>query len=213
MEKRTIIKQIFISIGLFIAVYLLLNLTFDVIAMSLSPEYNEVADEYTHPLVELLSILFAVIATIFEYIVSKIKYTEFFKNNAENIKSNINIFTNKRIRLYKKANLIFQSYLDHEKETHTTIAQERNNQNIQIHSVIEFRQALENYPELKAGDNVNQLLKQMENAEKEDTEMKQIYNNNVAIYNESLAQLSIKIFTKNQRMDFYEEELLEDEYV
>ncbi|KOS61313.1 hypothetical protein FJQ98_01750 [Lysinibacillus agricola] len=164
MEKRTTIKQIFISIGLFIAVYLLLNLIFDVIAMSLSPEYNEIADEYTHPLVTLLSVLFAAIVTIIEYVVNKIKYTEFFKNNAENIKSNINIFTNKRIRMYKKANLIFQGYLEHEKGAHTAIAQERNNQSIQIHSVIEFKQALESYPELKGGENVTQLLKQMENA-------------------------------------------------
>lgn len=213
MEKRTTIKQIFISIGLFMAVFILLYFIFDFIAMSLSPEYNDIADEYTHPLVTLLSVFIAIIVIIFEYLANKIKYTEFFKNNAENMKSNINIFTNKRIRMYKKANLIFQGYLDHENCTHTTIANERSNQNIQIHSAIEFRQALESFPELKGGENVPQLLKQMENAEKEDTEMKQIYNNNVAIYNESLAQLSIKIFTKNKRMKFYEEDLLDDKYV
>lgn len=213
MIKRTTIKQIVISVSLFIGLDLLLSIGFDVLAMSLSPAYYAIADEYTHPLVTISALVIALIVTFSEYVINKVRYTEFFKNNAENIKSSINIFTNKRIRMYKKASAIFQEYLTHEKGIHTTISKDRHNQQIQIGSAMAFHQALENYPDLKGNESVAQLLRQMESAENESTEMKQIYNNNVALYNESLSQISIKLFTRNKRMNFYEEELLEDDFI
>lgn len=209
MKKRTIAKQILISTGLFVFSFFVVFIFSDGLMSTISPKYDRmVGDEYVHPLVGVLAISLSIVIICFESLFSKIRYSSLCRNYAENIKRNINISTNNRIRLYKKATKIFNKYLDHESNTYKSLS---NDDNRIINSSREFKTVLKMYPDLQSIKGLTHLLNQIERSEQETVQMKQSYNEAVSLYNDTLTQISIMIFTKNKRMDYYEEELISDE--
>lgn len=201
MEKRSVFKQIGISVLLFIVVYFISSIILQTVDTSINGEY--VDEMYVHPLVELMSVAFAALAILMEYTGAKSRYATFFLNNSENLKSSISIYEKKRDNLVEKAKEVVDNYLDHEKDTHVSLSRERLST---INSVVKLESMVESYPELRSIESVNQLLQQISQMENEVSDIKQIYNNSVSEYNTAISVFPINLFGRKQRMAFYEED-------
>jgi LemA protein len=140
-----------------------------------------------------------------EYLFSRANYVNKLENSADNIRSSISIYENKNNTLYNKANNLYLSFLNHEKEIHNNVANNNNESFLEINSVSTFNEAIQNYPNLKGDSHMSNLLNQIERSETELTNMKQHYNNIVSIYNEEISKLLMKAFTRKKRLEYYTE--------
>ncbi|MBO0421207.1 MAG: LemA family protein [Vagococcus fluvialis] len=201
--KRSGVKQILISSFLFVFLFFIFSILFVMLDESIFGLYTD--PEYINPITTLLAFLVAAIIILLEYLFSRANYVNKLENSADNIRSSISIYENKNNTLYNKANNLYLSFLNHEKEIHNNVANNNNESFLEINSVSTFNEAIQNYPNLKGDSHMSNLLNQIERSETELTNMKQHYNNIVSIYNEEISKLLMKAFTRKKRLEYYTE--------
>ena len=201
--KRSGVKQILISSFLFVFLFFIFSILFVMLDESIFGLYTD--PEYINAITTLLAFLVAAIIILLEYLFSRANYVNKLENSADNIRSSISIYENKNNTLYNKANNLYLSFLNHEKEIHNNVANNNNESFLEINSVSTFNEAIQNYPNLKGDSHMSNLLNQIERSETELTNMKQHYNNIVSIYNEEISKLLMKAFTRKKRLEYYTE--------
>ena len=116
-------------------------------------------------------------------------------NTVQKLKSRIpkyraDIESTKKMRnsLIEKANKVVDKYTAHEADVMEHVADSRKvRYNVhKVNSAVEFRNVIENYPDLKSNNAVMRLLDQLENTEVTLLNFRTAYSNQVAEYNEKI---------------------------
>lgn len=207
--KRSGVKQILISICLFIILEFILGIVFISIDEAIYGLYED--PDYINPIGRILSIVISFIVVAVEYLISRFNYVNKIENTAENLANSIKLYENKNKKLYEKANELYYTFLYHEEKIQLGINTERvPEQMTQINSQNTLNRAIQLYPDLKGNSHMANLLNQIERSENEVVGIKQSYNNIASQYNEEVSKVLIKLFSKKKKLAYYNEDLEPD---
>ncbi len=164
-----------------------------------TPDEEEISDLCTQ-----ISFVLGIITGMIITIVLKYNSINKLYQDIKESKSNIDIIRKKNEKLLKKANDLTDKYMKYEKEIHTTISKNRT-----VKTSSQLQLLIENYPELKANENILELIKEIKETEDNIADSKITYNSNVSKYNTLInsfpASIMKKIF-KCKEADYYIEE-------
>lgn len=126
--------------------------------------------------------------------------------------SNIQVVVKRGEILLDKANRVADKYMGHEEKVYVSIAHERAPSRMpkgkRIKNASQFQSALENYPELKANENIMELLRQIRESENASANAKIHYNDQVAAYNTLLHSFPANLISRFlgfRDAEFYQE--------
>lgn len=126
--------------------------------------------------------------------------------NTKSTFSNIKIYKDKADRLLKKANAVSDKYMTYEERVQTGITNART-PNKEIKTAAQFQVQLENYPNLKANENIMELLRQIRECEVSLMNSKIAYNKSVEEYNtliHSFPETILRIIFRFKDVEFYD---------
>jgi len=182
MKKKNTMVELIKLLGMLIVGWILWLLIF---AITITPdEVEDVVEPF-----QGASLVFGLITGIVIWLLIQLVWIRKGYQNIKAKESNIRIVQDREKGLLDKANRVVDKYLDHEKTTFVEVAKERSvNQKKQkmIRNTIDFQQAIENYPQLKANESVMKLLEQIADCENTVANFKIGYNDDVANYNAAI---------------------------
>lgn len=126
--------------------------------------------------------------------------------NTKSTYSNIKIYKEKAERLLKKANAVSDKYMTYEERVQTGITSART-PNKEIKTAAQFQVQLENYPDLKANENIMELLRQIKECEVTLMNSKVAYNKSVEEYNtliHSFPETILRMIFRFKDVEFYD---------
>lgn len=204
MKKNNILIEILKFMGVALVSWLLFLFVFAIFGTS---EGEELSD-FQNKMAFLSGLVFALVIEF------GLKYNG-VRQRMENLKaaySNIDVTRVKNEQLLDKANRVAEKYMFHEENIQISVAESRSEKALKggkrLKSASQFRHTVENYPELKANEAVNQLLAQIEQSENTLMRSKVIYNDAVQGYNmliNSFPTVIIKKICKWKEMEYYKE--------
>lgn len=154
-------------------------------------------------------ILIGIVVLIILY--ALVQYNNFVKlnNSVKESFSTMDIYLKKRWDLIPNLVEVVKGYAKHEKDTFSEITElrTRSYDNMSIDKKIDINEQLtnslsrimaisENYPELKASENFNQLSKELTKIEDEIANSRKYYNGTVRIYNNKIQMFPSSIIAK-----------------
>ena len=132
-------------------------------------------------------------------------------------KSNIDVTNKRSLVLYEKANKVVDKYITHEGTVLTGIAEAKGKaigpKNSKIKKASDFQNMIEQYPDLKANQNILVLLDQLKESENIIANFKITFNQMVSYYNSEINSFPAVIFKglwKFKDEDFFKEEIYQD---
>jgi LemA protein len=202
MKKPNVLIEILKVFGMVILGWILWIFIFTI---TITPEGSETIEPF-----QGAGFLFGVLTAI--AITFGIKYNQVHKiyQDIKGKFSNIQIFIERGDRLLEKANRVVEKYMNHEYDTFVEVSRTRSvpgKQGKRIKNSMQFQYEIENYPELKANDNVLKLLEQIRDCETAIANFKIEYNNEVANYNATIHSFPVVLFKKIARLkdvEFYQ---------
>ena len=128
-------------------------------------------------------------------------------------RKNIDVLIKRNEILLDKANRVVDKYITHESETLQGVAEARSElvkplRTGRITTSIQFKQIVENYPELKANESIMELLRQITQTETEVANQKIYYNELTVVYNAEIHSFPTVLYRKLAKFDdaeFYSE--------
>lgn len=97
--------------------------------------------------------------------------------------SNISVLGERASRLLDKANRVADKYMEHEESIQVSVADKRTQKVKTIRNSTQFQKQIESYPDLKANENIMELLSQIRDAENTYAQSKLNYNTSAEYYN------------------------------
>lgn len=191
MKKPNIIIELLKIVGAFILGSLLWLIIFSAAAPADAEEI-----EPFRGAIAILGILTGVVVSM------GLKYNSMHRayQRTKSQLSNIRILEERSASLLDKANRVADKYMNYEGNVQTRIAHERSTKVSGIKSRIsnasQFQSALENYPDLKANENIMELLRQIQDCENLIASQKTSYNETVENYNVMIHSFPSNILSK-----------------
>lgn len=167
-------------------------------------------------------VIFLIIAAILIFLYGTAIYNSMVrkKNDVSNAWSQIKVQLNRRYDLIPNLVNAVKGYMNHEKETLEKVIQARNmaanstsvkeniqNENMLTGALKSLFMVMENYPDLKANQNVMELQEELVSTENRISYARQHYNDSVMFYNNTLQVFPNNViagFFRFEKSDFFQ---------
>ncbi len=181
-----------------------------VIILSLTlPAETDAAIDQANRLAAILGIITGLVLSL----VLKFNTIMHLKQKINEAASNIKVTLKRSDALLEKANKVVDKYIEHEGDTLLGVTGGRSTTGKKlarkIKNATQFKNTIENYPDLKANESIMELLKQLRESENIIANFKLTYNDTVTRFNtliNSFPGILVKKVSHLSDADFFEED-------
>lgn len=148
----------------------------------------------------LISLLGALVVTIIVVQILDYNMVQRYKFKIPEMLGNIEASEEKREHLTEMANKVVDKYIAHEADVFKGVASSRRS----VENSTGFAAILENYPQLKANENIMLLLRQMEQCENDLMSEKRKSNEMIANYNFKIHSFPLAVLRKALKLENFD---------